>query len=54
MDGGTWQATLHGVSKSVGHDLVTKPPPTETRLLGSSCFVLFLPWKGGCSQGDPS
>ena len=26
MDGGAWQATVHGVA-SVGRDLVTKPPP---------------------------
>ena len=26
MDGGAWQATVHGVA-GVGHDLVTKPPP---------------------------
>ena len=26
MDGGAWQATVHGVTR-VGHDLVTKPPP---------------------------
>ena len=27
MDRGAWQATVHGVSR-VGHDLVTKSPPT--------------------------
>ena len=26
MDRGTWQATIHGVTR-VGHDLGTKPPP---------------------------
>ena len=26
MDGGTWQATIHGVPR-VRHDLATKPPP---------------------------
>ena len=26
MDGGTWQATVHGVAR-VGHDLASKPPP---------------------------
>ena len=26
MDGGAWQATVHGVAR-VRHDLVTKPPP---------------------------
>ena len=25
MDGGAWQAIVHGVSRA-GHDLVTKPP----------------------------
>ena len=25
MDGGAWQATVHGVTR-VGHDLTTKPP----------------------------
>ena len=24
MDRGTWQATVHGVAKKIGHDLVTK------------------------------
>ena len=24
MDRGAWQATVHGVTKRVGHDLVTK------------------------------
>ena len=24
---GSWQATVHGIAR-VGHDLVTKPPPT--------------------------
>ena len=28
MDRGAWWATVHGVAR-VGHDLVTKPPPTE-------------------------
>ena len=27
MDRGAWRATVHGVAR-VGHDLVTKPPPT--------------------------
>ena len=27
MDGGVWQATVHGVTR-VGHVLATKPPPT--------------------------
>ena len=26
MDGGVWQATVHGVAK-IGHNLATKPPP---------------------------
>ena len=26
LDRGTWQATVHGVTR-VGHDLATKPPP---------------------------
>ena len=26
MDGGAWQATVHGVAR-VGHDLATEPPP---------------------------
>ena len=26
MDGGAWQATVHGIA-SVPHDLATKPPP---------------------------
>ena len=31
MDRGVWQAIVHGVTR-VGHDLVTKPPPTTTRV----------------------
>ena len=27
MDRGAWQATVHGFTR-VGHDLVTKPPPS--------------------------
>ena len=27
MDRGAWQATVHGVTKRVGHDLATKQPP---------------------------
>ena len=27
VGGGAWRATVHGVAR-VGHDLVTKPPPT--------------------------
>ena len=27
MDGGVWQATVHGV-RIVGQDLATKPPPS--------------------------
>ena len=27
MDGGAWQAIVHGVTR-VGHDLMTKPPGT--------------------------
>ena len=27
MDRGDWQVTVHGITR-VGHDLVTKPPPT--------------------------
>ena len=30
-DRGTWQIPVHGVAR-VGHDLVTKPPPPQTRL----------------------
>ena len=29
MDGGAWQATVHGVTR-IGHDLATKPPPLFT------------------------
>ena len=28
MDRGAWWATVHGVTR-VGHDLATKPPPTD-------------------------
>ena len=30
MDGGTWQATVHGVPR-VGHDSATKPPSRRLR-----------------------
>ena len=33
MDGGVWQATVHGVAR-VGHDLATKPPPKAWQLVG--------------------
>ena len=31
MDRGAWQATVHGITKRVGHDLATKqqPPPQK-------------------------
>ena len=29
MDGGVWQATVHGVAR-VGHDLATEPPPQRS------------------------
>ena len=55
MDGGTWQATVHGVAR-VRHDLATKPPhthiPTHTHrviqiddLLGKYIHLLY-PRKG--------
>ena len=31
VDRGAWWATVHGVTR-VGHDLVTKPPPTVMRV----------------------
>ena len=31
MDRGVWQAVVHGVVR-LGHDLVTKPPPTVTHV----------------------
>ena len=31
MDRGAWQATVHGVTR-VGHDLGTKPPPSQAIL----------------------
>ena len=30
MDRGAWQATVHGITR-VGHDLTTKPPPTDRK-----------------------
>ena len=32
MEGGAWQATVHGVAR-VGHDLATKPPPPNGMLI---------------------
>ena len=40
MDRGTWQATIHGVTR-VGHDLVTKPPPPPSVFLFK---VFWLEW----------
>ena len=34
MDRGAWWATVHGVT-SIGHDLVTTPPPTMERKINS-------------------
>ena len=31
MDGGAWQATVHGLTR-VGHDLVTKPLPYSYKI----------------------
>ena len=36
MDGGAWRGTVHGVA-TVGHDVVTKPPPPALT------FVNILP-----------
>ena len=32
-DRGTWQASVHGVTR-VGHDIVTKPPPPPLSVKG--------------------
>ena len=31
MDGGVWRATVHGITR-VGHNLVTKPPPSPPNI----------------------
>ena len=36
MERGTWQGTVHGVTR-VGYDLATKPPPKE-----SECGLIFF------------
>ena len=44
MDRGVWGATVHGVAR-VSHDLVTKPPPSDTKHLTTkvgSSFQLIL------------
>ena len=32
MDRGAWQAIVHGVTR-VGHDLATKPPPQQCKMI---------------------
>ena len=41
MDRGTWQASVHGVAR-VGHDSVTKPPPTTHLNLTALIEVVML------------
>ena len=36
MDRGAWQATVHGVT-TVGHGLVTKPPPRHSASVSFLC-----------------
>ena len=40
MDRGAWQATVHGVSR-VGHSLVTKPPPLESKTFFQVAFLIY-------------
>ena len=48
-DRGAWQATVHGVAR-VGHDLVTKPPPTTTSEVYADTSINHSAWDGwhGC------
>ena len=41
MDRGAWQATVHGVTR-VGHDLATKPLPTNST--HSNILAWEIPW----------
>ena len=44
MDGGAWQATVHGVAR-FKQDLVTKPPPPQLRcgkLRGKKIGYIFI------------
>ena len=56
MDRGAWQATVHGVA-SVGHDLVTKPPPSPPYLNSRHGLGLGLGGADGeasvCDAEDP-
>ena len=45
MDGGAWQAIVHGVAR-VGHDLETKPPPQCWYKLIEAILIL------GCTLSD--
>ena len=39
MDRGAWQATVYEVAR-LGHDLMTKPPPTSGTNFGGSNLVI--------------
>ena len=41
MDRGTWQATVHGVTK-VGHDLETETPPVLSNIVHVVATSLLL------------
>ena len=41
MDKGAWRATVHGV-ETVGHNLVTKPPPPIFHLDLNAYFMLEI------------
>ena len=42
MDRGAWQATVHGVAR-VGHDLVTKAPPSPPPMKRTALAITILP-----------
>ena len=50
LDGGAWQATLHGVAR-VGHDGATKPPPSW-KDCRRALLSLFIIWKHVIQDGD--
>ena len=55
MDRGAWQAAVHE-AETVGHDLVTKPPPSPEGLAFSSSLVLAMKqefsslYQAGCGR----
>ena len=54
MDGGAWQATVHGIAR-VGHNLVTKPPPPPPSIcyMQDAVFYIILGFVLKKPKGSP-